>query len=101
MRNRFCNIAVYFLLTCLIFEHAVPFFMVQTRIIEVFHSKGDVEDKDAKSSSDDLISFHEGPALPEVLDVDLMIHPGSLFSDSEEIPDSAHRSIFSPPPNRA
>lgn len=101
MRNRFCTIAVYCLLACLIFEHAVPFFMIQTRIIEVFHAKGELEEKGAKGSADDVLSFHEGAPFTEIADPSCQLHTGSLFSDSERVPDSVHRPIFSPPPNVA
>ena len=89
------------MLTCLSFEHAVPFFMIQTGIIEVFDSKGETGEKDAKIAIDDLISLGDHHALPEIEDASLQLHTGSLCADSEEIPDSAHQSIFSPPPNEA
>lgn len=99
MSNRLINIAVYFLLSCLIFEHAVPFFMVQTRIIEVCHTKSDVENGEAKASCDDSLAFHDDPHLFDVLTDIFSPHSGSLFADSEEVSDSSHQAIFSPPPN--
>ena len=99
MRARVLNIAVYLLLSWLLFEHAVPFFMIQTQIIELCQSKGENDSKDAKVNSDDNLGFNDGAHLLDILSTDLLTPAGSLIADSEEIPDSAHRPIFSPPPN--
>jgi|GEM_PF-1295346 len=99
MRNRICNIAVYLLLSCMLFEHAVPFFMIQTQIIELCQSKGENDSKDAKVSIDDNLVFNDGAHLLDILSVEYLSPTGSLIADSEEIPDSAHRPIFSPPPD--
>ncbi len=99
MRNRVCNVAVYLLLSCLLFEHALPFFMIQTQIIELCQSKGENDSKEAKVSSDDNLGFNEGAHLLDILAAEFLTPTGSLIADSEEIPDSAHRPIFSPPPN--
>lgn len=74
--------------------------MVQTRIIEVCHTKSDVENGENKASYDDSFSFNDDTHLFDVLNVDRTPHTGSLFADSEEVSDSSHQSIFSPPPNR-
>ncbi|MFN0175312.1 MAG: hypothetical protein ACKVU0_11735 [Saprospiraceae bacterium] len=103
MRTRINTIAVYLLLSCMLFEHALPWF-VEVDTISMCETKTETEGKDTKSGKD---TVDEWKSLDENVHTDergcgaSFFHMGSLFADSDKIPDSAHRTIFSPPPNRA
>lgn len=87
----------------MLFEHALPWF-IEVDAIEMYESKTETEGKDTKSGKetvDEWKAFNESIHADETGSNASLFHLGSLFADSDKIPDSAHRSIFSPPPNRA
>lgn len=101
MRAHFCNIVVYLMLSCMLFEHAVPSFMIQAKIIEVLQSKGEVESKDSGASSDHLLSFKERIHLVDLEVFSSLTQSGSLVADATDPSNCSDKSIFSPPPNLA
>ncbi len=102
MRIRIGIFMAYLLLACILLEDALPYF-ADSNHMEMCESKTETGEKDAKKQKevedewkDSKDKFHATNGL----DFCFLIHPGSLQADTEEIPDSAHQSIFSPPPNR-
>ncbi len=101
MRIRIGILMAYLLLGCILLEDALPYF-AKSNTMEMCESKTESGEKDAKKEkelenewNDTKERFH-----PEsVINYSFLIHPGSILADSDEIPDSAHQSIFSPPPD--
>ncbi|MFN0033492.1 MAG: hypothetical protein ACKVUS_00410 [Saprospiraceae bacterium] len=101
MRIRIGIIVAYLLLGCILMEDALPCF-ADSNLMEMCESKtenGEKEAKKEKEIKDELNEAKERVHAASLRTFSFLVHPGSLFADSEEIPDSAHRSIFSPPPN--
>lgn len=101
MRIRIGIIMAYLLLGCILLEDVMPYFG-QTSLMEMCESKTESEVKESKKEKEigedwkDVKDKHHFAKLQQFT---LLIVAGSLFVDSEAIPDSAHQSIFSPPPN--
>lgn len=93
----------YLLLGCILLEDALPFF-ADANLIEFCDSKTENSEKEGKQKKgigEDEILFKERLEMSSLLHAAFFVHPGSITADSDEIPDSANQSIFSPPPNRA
>lgn len=101
MRIRIGIIMAYLLLGCILLEDALPYF-AKSNTMELCESKTESEVKECKKVLEDdwkVVKDKFNAASLQAFAV--LIHPGSLTADSEEIPDSAHQTIFSPPPNQA
>lgn len=102
MRTRIGIMVAYLLLGCILLEDALPCF-AKSNLMEMCESKTEKSEKETKSEKeikDELSEAKERFHSTNLRISSFLIHPGSIFTDSEEIPDSAHRSIFSPPPER-
>ena len=103
MRIRIGIIVAYLLLGCILLEDALPYF-ADSNTIEMCESKTESSEKETKKEKeleDEWLVFKEKlPVVGATLSI-LLIHPGSILADSDVIPDSAHQSIFTPPPDRA
>lgn len=101
MRIRIGILLAYLLLGCILLEDALPYF-ADSNLMEICESKAETGEKEGKKEKElesewnEAKDRHHAESIP---DFSFLIHPGSILADSEEIPDSAHRSIFSPPPN--
>ena len=103
MRIRIGIIMAYLLLGCILLEDALPYF-AKMNTMEMCESKtetGEKEGKKEKNIEDEWKELKEKLQLGNFHDASFLSHPGSLQTDSDEIPDSVHQSIFSPPPKRA
>ena len=95
-------ILVYLLLGCILMEDALPYF-AQANQMECFEYKADGS-KDGKKQKDfeeEFKLFHEKfgfDALLSGIETESKVLVSPL---SERIPDSAHLTIFAPPPNQA
>lgn len=104
MRTQIGIIVAYLLLGCILLEDALPYF-AESNLMEMCETKaesGEKESKKEKEVEDDLSSPSKErlPQTEERTALTVLLN-GSISADSEKIPDSAHRSIFSPPPERA
>lgn len=102
MRIRIGIILAYLLLVCILVEDALPYF-AESNTMEMCEFKSESESNELqkeKEQGSDWKDFREKVLAPDLMAYASWIHPGSLFADSEMIPDSAHQSIFSPPPNK-
>jgi len=91
----------YLLLGCILLEDALPYFADSYRL-QLSESKSESEEKDSKKDIEDTWKeVRERLQASYLYYPDSLMHPGSILADSDEIPDSAHQSIFSPPPDRA
>ncbi len=100
MRIRIGIIMAYLLLGCILLEDALPYF-AKSNTMELCECKTESEEKESKKLfEDDWKEVKDKYNAASFQAFTVLIHPGSLTADSEEIPDSAHQSIFSPPPNR-
>lgn len=100
MRIRIGIIMAYLLLGCILLEDALPYF-ANMNTIEMYEAKTESGEKDSKKEIED--EWKElNDKLPSVkfFEPTFLMHRGSIFADSDIIPDSAHQSIFSPPPDR-
>jgi len=102
MRIRIGIIMAYLLLGCILLEDALPYF-AKSNMMEMCESNTENGEKDTKKGKEIEDEWNQVKDRFPVENVSLfsfLIHPGSILADSDEIPDSAHQSIFSPPPNR-
>jgi hypothetical protein len=101
MRTRIGIIAAYLLLGCILLEDAFPYFACSDTIT-FCEAKTESEEKEAKKETSDEWSEAkerlQSASCPAF--ASFQFHTGSLMADSDEIPDSAHQSIFSPPPEQ-
>ena len=102
MRIRIGIIMAYLLLGCILLEDALPYF-ADLNTMEMCESKTENGEKDSKKEKEfenewNVVKerFHADFAH----DFSFLTYSGSLSVDSDKIPDSAHQSIFSPPPDR-
>ena len=101
MRLRIGIILAYLLLGCILLEDALPYF-ADSNMMQLCESKSESEEKDSKKEIEDTWKEVKERLQPSYLYYhDSLMHLGSIFADSDEILDSAHQSIFSPPPDRA
>ena len=101
MRIRIGIIMAYLLLGCILLEVALPYIAKSNRM-EMCERKKESVEKDGKKEKeleDECKEVKEKFRAARFHSFSFLTHPGSLFADSEKIPDSAHQSIFSPPPN--
>ncbi len=101
MRIRIGIIMAYLLLGCILLEDALPYF-AESNKMEMCESKSENGDKKSKKEKETEEEWKEAKAKFNPSNAHLcsfLIHSGSLSADSDDIPDSAHQSIFSPPPN--
>ncbi|MBC7776667.1 MAG: hypothetical protein H7246_14635 [Phycisphaerae bacterium] len=103
MRIRIGILLTYLLLGCILLEDALPYF-AKSNLMEMCESKTETGEKEGKKSKELENEWNEAKDRlhdENVLEYAFLIHPGSIFADSDEIPDSPYQSIFSPPPDRA
>lgn len=100
MRIRIGIILAYLLLGCILLEDALPYFG-HANMIEMYEAKTESGEKDSKKEIEDEWKevSDKFPAIRS-FDGTFLMHLGSIYADSDIIPDSAHQSIFSPPPDR-
>ena len=102
MRIRIGIFLTYLLLACIFLQDALPYFADDT-MIEMCESKTESGEKDSKKEKEVEDEFKEVKDKHHSVGLYLFAfsaHPSSINADSDKIPDSAHQSIFSPPPNR-
>ncbi len=102
MRIRIGIIMAYLLLGCILLEDALPYF-AKSNMMEMCESKTETGEKDSKKEKELENEWKEVKDrfhTDNSFNFSFWAHPGSLSADSDKIPDSAHLSIFSPPPNR-
>ena len=102
MRIRIGIMLAYLLLGCILLEDALPYF-AKSNTMEMCECKTENNEKEGKQKKeleDEWLAFKDKFESSSKCFIPFLIHPGSINADSEEIPDSAHQSIFSPPPNR-
>ncbi len=103
MRNRISTIAVYLLLSCMLFEHTLPCF-ASVEVIEMCETKTESEGKESKTEKDSTEvwkALNESLHVIKALSSAYFRYAGNLLSDSEILVDNVLRPIFSPPPNLA
>ena len=102
MRIRIGIIMAYLLLGCILLEDALPYFAhsIMMEICESNTENGEKDTKKGKEIEDELSQVKDRFPVENGSPFSFLLHPGSILADSDEIPDSAHQSIFSPPPNR-
>ena len=103
MRIRIGIFLAYLLLGCILLEDALPYFaeMKAMKMYEAKTESGEKEGKKEKKIEDECKELKEKLQLANFQDSSFLTYPGSLHTVSDEIPDSEHQSIFSPPPDRA
>ena len=100
MRIRIGIILAYLLLGCILLEDALPY-LGHANLMEIYEAKTESGEKDSKKEIED--EWKElNDKLPSVkfFEPVFLMHGGSISANSDIIPDSAHQSIFSPPPDR-
>jgi hypothetical protein len=92
----------YLIMACILFEDAMPYFADadSLEICEAKSEKGAEEGKEKSGAEKDFFKIREKGARFLFIAPTVIIERCLIASDSEKIPDSAHRVIFSPPPER-
>jgi hypothetical protein len=93
----------YLLLGCLLLEDALPYFAKSNRM-EIYESNVEGEGKETKKEKeleDEWSQVKDRLQVLSICNFSFSSHPGSIMADPEVIPDSAHLSVYSPPPDRA
>lgn len=103
MRTRIGILVAYLLLGCILLEDAFPYFAsMDTHTL--CEAKTESEEKEAKKEKETVDEWSDAKerlqTSPYRAFACFLNHEGSLIADSDEIPDSAHQRIFSPPPER-
>jgi hypothetical protein len=100
MRTRIGILLAYLLLGCILLEDVMPYF-AESSVWEMCESKAESEEKEAKKEKESGEEWKESKerfAAARFCFASFLSHSGGLLAGSEAIPDSAHPSIFSPPP---
>lgn len=100
MRTRIGIILAYLLLGCILLEDVMPYF-AESSVLEMCEPKAESEEKEAKKekeAGDEWKEPKERFAAARLCVASFLSHSGIFLANSEAIPDSAHQSIFSPPP---
>jgi hypothetical protein len=103
MRIRIGIIMAYLLLGCLLLEDALPYF-AKTNMMEMYESNAENGEKDTqkeKEIEDEWSQVKDRHLELGIRNYSFLNHPGSILADSEVIPDSAHLSVYTPPPDLA
>jgi len=103
MRIRIGIIMAYLLLGCILLEEALPYF-AKSNTMEMYASNAENGEKDTKKDKeieDDWSQVKERFRFECLAQISFLNHSGCTLADSDEIPDSAQLSVFSPPPDRA
>lgn len=92
----------YLIMACILFEDAMPYFSdaESLEICEAKTEKGAEEGKEKKGAEHDLFKIREKTTRFIRLSPTVIVKRCPISSESEAIPDSAHRTIFSPPPEQ-
>jgi hypothetical protein len=101
MRIRIGIIMAYLLLGCLLLEDALPYFAM-SNTMEMSESKTESGEKDTqkeKEIEDESNEVKDMFHFDSICYFSFVTRPGNILADSDEIPDSANQSIFSPPPD--
>jgi hypothetical protein len=102
MKIRFSILLFYLLMCCITFQQVFPL-TIQGDQIEFCENTPENEGHDSKSkkeSFNEWKNFRDGAFAEVVGSLRLLTYSNDPAADSETIPDSAYRSIFSPPPNK-
>jgi hypothetical protein len=103
MRIRIGIIMAYLLLGCLLLEDALPYFG-KSNIMEMYQLNAEGGEKDSKKEKeieDEWSQTKDRLQFESICNFSFSNHPGGILTDSEVIPDSAHLSVYSPPPDIA
>lgn len=92
----------YLIMACILFEDAMPYFAdaESLEICEAKSEKGAEEGKEKSGAEKDFFKIREKSTRFIQLATVVVIPQCLIRSESDVIPDSAHRAIFSPPPER-
>lgn len=102
MNTRFGILLFYLLMCCVTLQQIIPL-TVQGEHIEFCENTPENEGPDSKGkkeSFNEWKTFRDGAFAEAVDNIWLLTYNSNPAADSETIPDSACRSIFSPPPNQ-
>lgn len=102
MKTRFGILLFYLLMCCITFQQLFPL-TVQGEQIEFCENTPENEGHDSKGkkeSFNEWKTFRDGDFSEVLGSPGLLTYNGDPATDSDIIPDSAFRSIFSPPPNK-
>ncbi|MFN0214313.1 MAG: hypothetical protein ACKVT2_08670 [Saprospiraceae bacterium] len=102
MRIRIGIFLAYLLLACILIEDALPYF-AKSATMEMCEPKTESGEKDSKKEKeieDELKEVKDKFNPSQIQNLAFLICQIRTQAASDKIPDSAHQSIFSPPPNR-
>lgn len=102
MNTRFGILLFYLLMCCVTLQQVFPW-TVQGDQIEFCENAPENESPDSKGkkeSFNEWKTFRDGDFAEVLSTLGLLAHNSDPATDSDIIPDSAFRSIFSPPPNK-